>query len=227
MPANSPTPRLAWTSIFFLHRQLLLDRLAAVGHLFRGRVLDLGCNDKPYEKFLGSRSSRWFGLDRSTYAGDKTQADVLGDALHAPFVSGTFDTVLCTSVIQSIAEPAQLFEESFRLLRPGGHLVVSAHQYSAIIDAPSDYFRFTKFALIKLAADAGFDLVDVQPIGGSVALVCRVICGHTPFLNRGNPVSRVLSSIVQLIGYHLDRRFFRPGNTIAWLITCRKGPALV
>jgi SAM-dependent methyltransferase len=225
MAESNASPRWPWNSIFFLYRQPLLDRLAQSSEFIHGRLLDIGCNDKPHERFFGARTTRWLGLDRAAYVGQNTRADVVGDAILAPFADGSFDTVLCTNVLQALPHPGRLFEVAFRLLRPSGCLLVAAPQYSAFVDVPTDYFRFTSFGLRQLAIDAGLEVVEVHPIGGTVALVFRVFCGHMPFLNRGNWVSRTLSSIAQLIGYHLDRRFVMRSNTIGWLIVCRKGTA--
>jgi hypothetical protein len=64
--------------------------------------------------------------------------------------------------------------------------------------------------------------VQTLPVGGAAAIVGRVLCSHFPLFNRGNPVSRVLSAIVQHFFYYVDKAWFRSRDPIGWLIVCRK-----
>jgi SAM-dependent methyltransferase len=189
-----------------------------------GRLLDLGCNDKPYKPYLGDLCDEWVGYDRADYYGRPTQADVLGDILDLRFEPRVFDTVLCTQVLGDVARSDLLFEQCFRVLKEGGHLILSASQYDSLHDEPDDYYRFTKYGLTALAEGAGLQVLRTLPVGGAAALVGRVLCSHTPLLNRDNRVSRVMSALVQHLFYRLDRRWFRPRDPIGWVIVCRKGP---
>jgi len=42
-----------------------------------------------------------------------------------PFVSETFDAVVCTEVIEHVVEPARVLAELWRVLKPGGTLIVT------------------------------------------------------------------------------------------------------
>jgi SAM-dependent methyltransferase len=48
-----------------------------------------------------------------------------GDALNLPFGDGTVDAVVMLDIVEHIADPAAVFAEARRVLRPGGSLVVS------------------------------------------------------------------------------------------------------
>lgn len=59
------------------------------------------------------------------------------DGLRLPFTSGIFDAVACQMVFMWVREPRGLAEESFRVLRPGGHLVVCAEpDYGGALEYP-------------------------------------------------------------------------------------------
>lgn len=219
---SGSAPRLPLMSMFFLHRQCLLDCLSAMREYVGGRLLDLGCNDKPYERFFGNRCDQWLGFDRPWYNGGPTKANIIGDALEMPFKSESFDTVLCTQVLDDLPRPDALFGQCFRVLKRGGHLILSAPQYSALQNEPNDYFRFTHHGLRYLAEHAGFSVVRVLPVGGAAALVGRVLVSHLPPLNRNHTAFQWLSGFVQWVFYHVDRRWFRPTDPISWVIVCRK-----
>ena len=47
------------------------------------------------------------------------------DGLRLPFGAGRFDLVVCSEVLEHVSEPGQAVAEAARVLKPGGHLVVS------------------------------------------------------------------------------------------------------
>ncbi|MGH7500187.1 MAG: class I SAM-dependent methyltransferase [Longimicrobiales bacterium] len=48
-----------------------------------------------------------------------------GSAGSLPFASATFDIVLCTEVLEHVADPAAVIAELVRVVRPGGRVIVS------------------------------------------------------------------------------------------------------
>lgn len=61
------------------------------------------------------------------------EADLrLGDAQALPFADGRFDTVVCTLGLCSIPDERQAVREAWRLLRPGGRLVLLEHACSPL-----------------------------------------------------------------------------------------------
>ena len=64
----------------------------------------------------------WVGFDDPA----NPIADVHGSADALPFEDGSFDTVLCTQVIEHVRTPNAVIAECARVLRPGGVLIVTA-----------------------------------------------------------------------------------------------------
>ncbi len=61
--------------------------------------------------------------------------------VHLPFARRSFDTVFCSLVLHHIARPEEVFEESSRALKVGGHLVViefDRHHNKALADMMHD-----------------------------------------------------------------------------------------
>lgn len=58
---------------------------------------------------------------------DRDIALVEGDAQQLPFHAATFDTVLCTLGLSSIPDHAAALAEMYRVLRPGGRMVLLGH----------------------------------------------------------------------------------------------------
>ncbi len=103
-----------------------------MGEVAGKRVLDLGCGVGFFGGIAQQRGARVTGLDFSAVALELCRArqpgmDVLrGDATRLPFASAAFDVVLLNDIIEHLAEDLgrAMLAEVFRVLRPGGRLVV-------------------------------------------------------------------------------------------------------
>ncbi len=160
---------LRYRSPLAIRDRVLSDAIKIEATKYGGSsVLDIGCGSKPYERVFPKCSS-YLGLDLPSTA--SSRANIYGTALQLPFKMGVFDTVLCTEVLEHVTEPGLLFKESYRVLKTGGYLILSAPQVWGIHFAPADYYRFTPFGLRYLAESANFDVVEVKPTCGIWATI--------------------------------------------------------
>ncbi len=90
--------------------------LAQNSELIRGKVLDVGCGDKPYHRLF--HENEWMGLD------GRPVGDIQADMHEIPLEDESFDTVLCTDVLHWTLEPMRAMREMWRVLKPGGYLIV-------------------------------------------------------------------------------------------------------
>lgn len=112
---------------FVSRRRLALEALGR--HAAGGRALDLGCGTGG---LLTEFPAGWtaFGLDRFPEALRFCRARglprlVLGDGARLPFRDETFDAAVALDVFEHILDDRAAFREAFRVLRPGGVLVLN------------------------------------------------------------------------------------------------------
>ena len=86
------------------------------------------------------------------------------DAL--PFAAGHADTLVCANLLEHIYNYQHLCAELRRVLKPGGTLVGFVPFLMQYHPDPHDYFRYTKEALSRIFADAGFSDVRITRVGG-------------------------------------------------------------
>jgi len=95
-------------------------------------ILDVGCGISTVLHFLPGRRS---GVDP---LGDRYKAiyrypaeiDIRrGYAESVPFPDRSFDVVFCSNCIDHVSEPARAIEEIDRVLRPGGHVVLTCEVF--------------------------------------------------------------------------------------------------
>lgn len=121
--------------------RVTLDRFVQA-HGSSGRTLDIGAQNGPYAAFFPNRVA----LDIQRGMG----VQIIGDAQAIGLADAVFDVVLCTEVLEHLPEPQSAVDEMFRVLRPGGTLLLTTRFLFPIHDAPRDYFRFTKYGLRHL-----------------------------------------------------------------------------
>ncbi|MCX8108509.1 MAG: class I SAM-dependent methyltransferase [Verrucomicrobiae bacterium] len=144
----------------YLERRSLQQALIELSDFVQhGVILDVGCGMKPYEPLLAGAHDRWIGTDnplsmKSSYD-ELVMADVYADCLALPFQHATFDTVICTQVIEHVPEPQRAICEIARVLRPGGVLILTAPMLWPLHEEPYDFFRYTSHGLSRLLTSAG------------------------------------------------------------------------
>jgi SAM-dependent methyltransferase len=109
------------TDHLYLHLRRLRDDLAAaIRGLRADDVLDVYCGARPYEQLFAG-GARYVGLDIDDAYGC---ADVVSHEF-LPFPDASFDLCLCTQAFYFVPEPAHAVAEFARVLRPGGHAVLT------------------------------------------------------------------------------------------------------
>jgi len=72
---------------------------------------------------------------------------VSGDAHYLPFLNSSVDIVWLCAVLEHIENPFRVMEEVYRVLKPGGILLISVPFIQYLHASPHDYFRYTKYGL--------------------------------------------------------------------------------
>lgn len=159
---------LAWRfslATWLLHGETL-PLLAAHA---RGRCLDAGAGRSPWRQRLLAQGAHVVSLDVEARG---PGVDLVADLQRMPQVpSDSFDTVLCTQVLEHLPRPGEALAEIARVLRPGGALILSAPHLSMLHELPHDYFRFTREGLRVLLEAAGLRVEEIRPSGGLVAFL--------------------------------------------------------
>lgn len=164
-PENFLRPRLGpWTVLLYLHRKPILDAVLEAAPNLKGMLLDVGCGNKPYRTILNCE--KHVGVDVASSPHDNAHFDYTYDGLTLGFDEATFDSVMCTEVLEHCKDPRRLMREISRVLRPGGHALVTVPFFIHHHEEPHDFQRFTRYGMEELAAQAGLTVVWLKPRGG-------------------------------------------------------------
>jgi SAM-dependent methyltransferase len=129
----------------------------------RGMLLDVGCGDMPYRALVRSQVDSYDGLDIEERAVPVRYRCSVTDMSIVP--SESYDTVLCSEVLEHVSRPRLALEQMARVMRPGASLVVSVPFLGRLHEEPEDYYRYTRHGLKQLVAGAGFEAIEVVEHG--------------------------------------------------------------
>jgi ubiquinone/menaquinone biosynthesis C-methylase UbiE len=115
---------------------------------------------------------------------------------------GSFDSVVCTQVLEHVSDPRKVLDEIFRVLRPGGKALLSVPQCNELHEEPADFYRYTRFGIRALAERCGFEVLVIDQRGQYSSLVAQLrirylIDRYRLYQRR----SRVLRTLLSVLSY--------------------------
>jgi glycosyltransferase involved in cell wall biosynthesis len=141
-------------------RAFITDFTKRVAPIFTGRVLDMGAGNWTLLRDLFSHCE-YYTVDMLAVE----NTDIVADLLDIPVPDQSLDGIICHQVLEHVTDPARVVRELYRVLRPGGRLLLSTpFLYPIHEDGPvKDYFRYTERGLRELLKN--FQEVDVDCVG--------------------------------------------------------------
>ena len=131
------------------------------------RVVDLGCGSQPFRRHLEAAGYTYLSVDAiQNGAGNVDFLAFLDKPLPTELQAvGPVDLILCTEVLEHVADWHQAFRNIHSLLKPGGRAIISCPFLYPLHEQPHDYWRPTRYALRHFAAAYGFEIVRQEQLG--------------------------------------------------------------
>ena len=219
-------PRRSWLAMNWLVHRIMDKHLARAAAAYaRGRLLDVGCGEKPYRAIFAPFVAEHIGLDHVDTLHDHAAIDLYGHADAIPAEALSFDTVLCTAVLEHVEEPARAAAEMHRVLRPRGVVILTAPLFWHIHEAPRDFYRYTEYGLRYLLTKAGFEIQEMVPLSGFVVTFGQEMVyflRQTWLGRRLRPVAVLLGSLIQTAAFVLGKVDPTQDFTWMYLVVARK-----
>lgn len=142
-------------------REALRESIQKNAPHLRGACLDVGSQGavSRYRELLTYIDS-YTSLDVDARYG----ADITASAESIPVADNSFDSLLCSQVLDDVPHPGAALKEFGRVLKKDGALLITVPVITLIAEA--DLWRFTPRGLTFLLTEAGFDVVAEERIGG-------------------------------------------------------------
>lgn len=154
---------------YFNNKTSDINKLSA-----KGKLLDIGCGPGTFIKL--AKKSGWdiVGLDTSKYSADICRQQnlpvICGEIKSSKLKKDSFDFITAFQLIEHSSEPNGLLNEAYRLLKPGGYLVLTTPNKKGFLarlmgsywfgyyNLEHCYF-FTPETLKSLVKAAGFEVI--------------------------------------------------------------------
>ena len=162
--ARAPRGGGRWYVRRAMRREVRRTVAAHLGEAQRDVLLvDLGCGDMPYRDMIEPCVGRYVGFDLPE---NKAADASLDESFRATLTDGEAGVVWSTQVLEHVPDPAAYLAEAWRLLPPGGKLVLSTHGHWKFHPHPGDYWRWTSMGLRQTVEQAGFEVAEVRGVMG-------------------------------------------------------------
>lgn len=155
--------------IFQPDRYLIDQQLKKIGNHINGYILDVGAGKFIRYKNYFQNIEKYVRLDIDP----KTHPDILASAEKIPIRNNSVDSIVCNGVIGDIKNLSETILEFYRILKPGGKILITEYFMTQLHDEPNDFWRFTCYGLRELFLKCGFSEVFMEKRGGFFVLMLQ------------------------------------------------------
>jgi SAM-dependent methyltransferase len=200
------------------------------------KVLDAGAGQCRYKPLFAHTS--YHAQDFAQYEGsgdgplqetwNYAPLDYVCDITQIPVEDGSFDTVLCTEVLEHVPDPISALRELCRVTREGGSLILSAPLGSGVHQEPYHFYGgFSPYFYEKFLNEFGCEVVEIKPIGGLLRHAAQELHRAARTMEASaevmTPERRFLMMdwMPRLLG-EMDGRYFVEQFTVGYMVEARK-----
>ena len=127
-------------------------------------VLDAGAGQRKFAGIFHKQRYESCDMPGGFYR-QKHDFECFLDAIPKP--DDTYDAVVNTQVLEHVPDPLAVLKELYRILKPGGVLLLSLPLNAPLHGQPWHYFHFTHYGVFELARKTGFEMVSCEKKGGA------------------------------------------------------------
>ncbi|MDR1112274.1 MAG: methyltransferase domain-containing protein [Bacteroidales bacterium] len=161
----------------YFDRKHLLRAVRKHAPQITGKLLDYGCGSKPY-KSLFANVTQYVGVDIDNNPGHdhkNEDIDLFYDGVHLPFGNGEFDAVFSSQVLEHVPNIHHSLSEMHRVMKPGGHVLLTLPFVFPEHEVPNDYRRLTVYGIRQALKECGFEIISAEKLGSSFEVLIQLI----------------------------------------------------
>ena len=144
-------------------------------------LVDFGCGDMPYRSVIEPLVGKYLGVDLEM--NPKAEHHIGFDS-KTTLPDNYADIILSNQVLEHVDTPSGYLQEAYRILKPGGRIILTTHGYWFYHPTPNDYWRWTSAGLRKTVEAEGFRITSFFGIMGLAAsgiqLFQDALCSKMP-----------------------------------------------
>lgn len=178
------------------------------------RALDAGCGGQPLRGMIEGLGWEYHSLDARQNAAGTVEfvAPIDGELPAGLRSSGPFGLVVCTEVLEHVADWGAAWRNLSSVLARGGRAVVTVPQVYPPHEEPFDFWRPTTHAVEHWAGRSGLRVVELKRLGDGFDVLGTVLSAFKPSGRKGSAVGAIVAGLMRL-----RRRFAVAALTSRWI----------
>ena len=218
------------TSSIYIVRKGLYTSILRLAPKIEGNVLDFGCGSKPYESLFTNAKS-YVGVDIKISGHDHkdSKVDFYYDGKTLLFPDNHFDSIVSFEVFEHIFNLDTVLTELRRVLKPGGHIIITIPFAWEEHEIPYDFARYTTYGIKHIFEKNKFDVLEIIKTTTYILTISQIFISYlAQYVSPKGPIlGRVfqffvifpITTIALLINFLLPKRYEYFCNSV---ILCSK-----
>lgn len=159
---------------FYFARRGLYKNIKELSKFIKGKVLDVGCGQKPYEELFNCE--QYIGLEYDSPQNRAVKnADFFYDGKTFPFNDKEFDNAVMNEVLEHVFNPDEFLSELNRVLKDGANLLLTVPFVWDEHEQPYDFARYSSFGIKHLLEKHGFEILEFRKSVDNVGVIFQLI----------------------------------------------------
>jgi SAM-dependent methyltransferase len=194
--------------------------------------VDVGCGLRPYESYFPVGAYAGVDIETSGRPSDLKAPDYYYDGKVLPFPDNSFDGAISTQVLEHVPDVRSVLAEMYRVVKPGGGLIISLPFLWQEHEEPYDFYRFTRYGITELLKQTGFEVESIHRDTGAIealAVTLNVYIIHNlllPVRGFGRLTALFVCFPIQLLAMLLQRLLPDQGQLYLNLVILARKPRL-
>ncbi len=151
--------------------------LSTLGRKLKGTILDLGAGTGYGARFLEPNKTKYIPTDirggrnpeDSLITKMSEKVKIYCSCYELPFFNDCIDGIMMISLLEHLENPCIALNEAYRILIPGGQIMVTVPFAFPVHGSPMDFHRWTKEGLKLDMMNAGFEIMEAKYHGNIFA----------------------------------------------------------
>lgn len=159
---------------FYFARKGLYKHVSELIRNLNGRVLDIGCGQKPYQNICNYEE--YIGLEIDTPQNRQNKkADFFYNGVTMPFSDNYFDSIISNQVFEHVFNPNEFLRETNRVLKMDGVFLITVPFVWDEHEQPYDYARYSSFGLKHILNDNGFEIIEHRKSNNGLEVIFQLL----------------------------------------------------
>lgn len=159
---------------FYFARKGLYKNISELTHHLQGKLLDIGCGNKPYAEVCNV--DEYIGLEIDDEGNrNHSCADYFYDGKIIPFEDNVFDSILSNQVFEHVFNPNEFLMEINRVTKIGGTFLITVPFVWDEHEQPYDYARYSSFGLKHILDMSGFEIIEHRKSNNGIETIFQLI----------------------------------------------------